>query len=106
MLIGGLPRELQRRKIERALGLAELRWVSVFHHQSMEAELLWQFRRPEVSLFITMTRFRSHQLGPQLRAWCKEYGKSYVELPGGYGVEQVAHQVLAQVSHELEAGSA
>jgi hypothetical protein len=101
VLTGGNPREPQRRKIEKVLGLAELRWIPVFHHQSPEAELLAQFHRPETSLFMTMTRFRSHQLGPQLRAWCKQYGKAYVELPRGYGIEQIAHQVMSQLSADL-----
>jgi hypothetical protein len=73
----------------------------VQHHQSLEAELLSQVRRPETAVVMTMTRFRSHQFGPQARAWCKEMGKVYVELPGGYGVEQVAHQVMLQASQEL-----
>jgi hypothetical protein len=101
VLVGGQPREQHRRKIEKELELAELRWVAVLHHQSLYAELLHQCQRPETSLFITMTRFRSHQFGPQMRQWCRQYGKAFVELPGGYGVEQVAHQVMAQASAEL-----
>jgi hypothetical protein len=101
VLVGGYPREPQRRKLEEALGLAELRWVSVLHHQSLDDELLSQCRRAETSVFLAMTRFRSHQFGPQTRSWCKQFAKVYVELPGGYGVEQVAHQVMEQASGQL-----
>lgn len=101
VLVGGYPREQQRRKIEQALGLAELRWVSVLHHQSLEEALRNQFLRSETSVFFTMTRFRSHAIGPQMRQWCKQFGKVYVELPAGYGTEQVAHQVMEQASGQL-----
>ncbi|MEO6437278.1 MAG: hypothetical protein ABIP55_16165 [Tepidisphaeraceae bacterium] len=100
VLLGGYPREQYRRTIETAFELAELRWLRVGHGQSLEAEMLPQFRRAETRVFIVMTRFRSHQFGPQVRAWCREYGKVVVELPGGYGVEQIAHQVVQQVQAE------
>jgi hypothetical protein len=60
--------------------------------------MLPQFHRPETRLFIVMTRFRSHQFGPQVRNWCREYAKLFVELPGGYGVEQVAYQLVQQLA--------
>ncbi len=98
VLIGGYPRELHRLKIEQAFELAELRWVAVLHHQSLEGEVLSLVKRPEFTVFVTMTRFRSHLFGPQLREWCKQHQKVYLELPAGYGIEQIAHQVLAQAS--------
>lgn len=105
VLIGGQARELHRRTIESALNLAHLEWVAVQHHQSLEGEVHAALRRSEVSVVITMTRFRSHSFGPQLRAWARDYGKNFVELPGGYGVEQIAHQVIQQAGQELQATS-
>ena len=103
VLMGGLPRPLQQRRLEEALGLAELRWIAVQHHQSLEDELLHQVRRPEVSVIMVLTRWRSHAFGPQVRQWCKQLGKVFVELPAGYGAEQVAHQVMTQAESGLTA---
>jgi hypothetical protein len=97
VLVGGQPREHARRRLQAALGLAELRWIAVAHHQSIEAELLPQFKRDDTDLFITLTRWRSHAIGPQMREWCKTYDKLFVELPQGYNEEQIAHQILSQL---------
>jgi hypothetical protein len=97
VLVGGQPREPARRRVQAALGLEELRWIPVAHHQSIDAELLPQFRRGDTDLFITLTRWRSHALGPQMREWCKTYDKLFVELPQGYNEEQIAHQIAGQL---------
>ena len=106
VLIGGLPRENHRVRLVRELGMDNLNWVKVLHHQSLEAVVLPEVRRPEVSVVFTMTRWRSHAVGPAVRKWCKEFGKTLVELPAGYSPEQVAHQVMTQASRELSGTAA
>ena len=106
VLIGGVPREASRARLERDLGLAELHWLSVQHHQSHEAVALPAIRRPEVSVVVVMTRWRSHAVGPAVRQWCKDLGKRCVELPAGYNAEQIAHQVVSQASEALATSGA
>ena len=106
VLIGGLPRESHRANLIRALELSDLHWLKVLHHQSLEAAVLPEVRRPEVSVVFVMTRWRSHAVGPAVRKWAKEFGKTLVELPAGYSPEQVAHQVMNQASRELGAAAA
>ena len=101
-LVGGEPLEYRRAKLEPALGLAELRWERLAHHQSFES-LAGSLARPEVAVVAGMTKFRSHRDGPAARALCKEHGKVYVELPGGYGAEQIAHQLMTQAADNLRA---
>jgi hypothetical protein len=36
---------------------------------------------------------------------CDRYGKPFVRLPGGYNPDQVARQILEQVSGRLETGA-
>lgn len=105
VLLGGFPRAPQARKLEEVLELSELRWISTLHHQSLDDTLWPQMQRPEVSVVMVLTKWRSHAFGPQARQWCKQFGKAFVELPAGYGVEQVAHQIMSQASDELAAAA-
>ncbi len=45
-------------------------------------------------------RWSSHSFG-DVKRFCDRYGKPMVRLPGGYSPNQVAAQVLMQVSGQL-----
>ena len=103
VLIGGQPEEEHRRRLERDLGLSELKWLRVAHGESFEQAAGPALREPGVSLVLIMTRWRSHRDGPEARRACKERGITLVELPGGYGTRRVAHELLRQASDKLAA---
>ena len=102
VLIGGLRRPEAQRSLKLALGLEELAWVETKEHQSIAAfEPI--IARPEVALVLLAIRWSSHAFG-DVRRYCDRHGKPLVRLPGGYGTNQVAAQILAQCSGQLSAG--
>jgi hypothetical protein len=96
VLIGGIPSELHRARLEGGLGLRSLAWVRVQHHESFAAAEN-AIRQPGVGLVMIMTRWRSHAHGPAARELCRALGIPLVELPGGYNLRQVAHRIVEQV---------
>jgi hypothetical protein len=105
LLIGGVPDELRRRALEAGLGLRSLNWLRVEHHEPFDAAES-AIRRPGVGLVLIMTRWRSHRDGPAARSACKAAGVPLVELPAGYGLRQVAYQVVQQMPSVETANSA
>lgn len=99
VLIGGERRVDEEQRLVRDLGLAELRWRSTRPHRSIDP-LIDQISRPDVDLVIVAVRWSDHAFG-ELRRIAEAAGKPFVQLPGGYGTNQVAHQVLAQASGKL-----
>jgi hypothetical protein len=99
VLIGGVPSEPHRRRLERGLGLRSLNWLRVEHHESFDAAES-AIRRPGVGMVLVMTRWRSHRDGPAARAVCKELNIPLVELPAGYNLRQVAYRAVEQVPEE------
>ena len=83
----------------RALGLRELIWIETKEHQSIES-FEPVIARPEVALILLAIRWSSHAFG-DVRQYCVRHGKPLVRLPGGYGLHQVAAQILAQCSELL-----
>jgi hypothetical protein len=99
VLIGGLRRPEAQRSLKSALGLVELVWVETKEHQSI-APFEPIIARPEVALVLLAIRWSSHAFG-EVRRYCDRHGKPLVRLPGGYSVNQVAAQILAQSSGHL-----
>jgi hypothetical protein len=99
VLIGGVRRRESQRLLKSALGLAELIWIETREHQSIAA-FEPAVARPEVSLVLLAIRWTSHAFG-DVKQFCDRYGKPLVRLPGGYGPNQVAAQIVAQCSGQL-----
>jgi hypothetical protein len=96
VLIGGEPNESARLKLRSGLALEELEWLRVEHHEPFDRAAV-AIRRPGVALVMILTRWRSHRDGPAARALCKELNIPLVELPAGYNLRQVAHQLCRQL---------
>ena len=99
VLIGGIRRGEAQRTLERAFGLESLIWIETKEHQSFET-FEPMIVRPEVVLVLLAIRWSSHGFG-EVRRLCERHGKPLVRLPGGYSPNQVAAQILAQVSEQL-----
>lgn len=100
LLIGGQCRKAQQDKLKRAFGLEELIWVSTKPHESV-----YKFETPVhrsgVAAVLLAIRFASHAFG-DIKVFCKEACVPFVVLPAGYGVNQVAHQLLEQCGEALK----
>ena len=101
VLIGGMHRREAQQTLERAFGLDSLFWIETKEHQSVES-FAPVILRPEVALVLLAIRWSSHGFG-EVRHLCERHGKPLVRLPGGYNTNQVATQILAQVSDQLRA---
>jgi hypothetical protein len=102
VLIGGLRRPEAQQALRSALGLRELVWVETREHQPVTAFEPY-VARPEVALVLLAIRWSSHSFG-DVKMFCDRHGKPLVRLPGGYGPNQVAAQILSQCGERLRAG--
>ena len=100
LLVGGGPHEKSRRALEKAFHLKEVIWDEVREHGPIEGYEPF-IARPEVALVLLAIRWSSHSF-EGVKEFCHVHGKPMVRLPGGYNPNQVAVQVLAQVSRQLE----
>jgi hypothetical protein len=83
----------------KGLGLKSLIWIETKEHQSIETfEPI--IARPEVALVLLAIRWSSHAFG-EVRQFCEQHRKPLVRLPGGYGLNQVATQIVLQSSQQL-----
>jgi hypothetical protein len=103
VLLGGEVREQSRQRLERDLGLNELRWETVAHHQSFDA-IAPKLAGGDVDVVVVMTLWMAHRDGPSAKQICRDHGIPFVQLPSGYGSNRVAHEILHQASTALAGG--
>jgi acetoin utilization deacetylase AcuC-like enzyme len=100
VMIGGDYRDHAQDRIKEAFALKEVDWVKSRAHQSVE-----RFRphimRDDVKVVLLMIRWASHGYG-DIKELCDRHGKLFVRLPGGYGPNQVAGQIMAQCGRLLD----
>ncbi|MFO0889910.1 MAG: hypothetical protein U0790_12315 [Isosphaeraceae bacterium] len=99
VLIGGLRRRDAQEAIRVAFGLESVVWIGTREHESFE-HFEPMIARPEVALVLLAIRWSSHGFG-EVRQLCERHGKPLVRLPGGYGPNQMAAQIVAQCSRQL-----
>ncbi len=99
VLLGGEFRPQRKHAIERELELAELRWVELPDHVSLD-RLEPEIARDDVRVVLLLKRWCSH-MHEDIRRLCDRYGKIFVRMPAGYHSNQIAHQVLLQASDRL-----
>lgn len=103
VLIGGERRPQAQEALRRSFDLSEVDWIEAREHSS-SAPFEAHVARPEVAIVILAIRWTSHSFG-EVKAFCDQYDKPLVRLPGGYNPGQVAVQVLAQCGERLAADS-
>lgn len=101
VLIGGSRRPEAHDSLKAAFGLQELIWIETREHESID-RFEAHVARPEVALVLLAIRWSSHSFG-EVKRFCDRYEKPMVRLPGGYNPNQVAAQILMQVSGQLGA---
>lgn len=102
VMIGGQCRPLSQQAMERAFGLASLRWISTRPHESndkFEADVA----RAETACVVLAIRWASHSY-EGVSEMCVRHGKPFVRLPRGYGVNQVAEEIVRQASGWMSSG--
>ncbi|MCU0754697.1 MAG: hypothetical protein MUE46_06180 [Xanthomonadales bacterium] len=101
VMIGGVCRPDKQESLRRELGLRELRWIGTRVHGPLEP-LLTAISDPDVGLVLLLIKLSSHSYG-ELAEPCKRRGIPLVRIPGGWGTNQIAHQILDQAGARLAA---
>lgn len=103
VMIGGDRRGGAYHAIKEAFHLKELFWIETREHQSIEGFEPY-VARPDVAAVLLAIRWSSHSYG-EVKDFCDRYGKPLVRLPAGYGLNQMAAQIMAQCSQRLKPGN-
>ena len=99
VLIGGVRRPFAYEALKVAFRLKNVDWIETNEHESITT-FESHVARPEVALVLLAIRWSSHVFG-EVKQFCDLYGKPLVRLPAGYNPNQVAAQILGQVSDRL-----
>lgn len=102
VLIGGTCRPRSRDALREGLGLSELRWITTRPHEPL-SHFDAQARRDDVALVMLAIRWASHSF-EDIKAVCDGAGTPFVRLPRGYGLNQVAREIVSQASESLGEG--
>ncbi len=99
LMIGGEARLNAHKALEDALGVKDVIWLATNKHDSFKSFEPYVVRQ-DVAVVLLLLRWASHSFG-NVADICRRYGKPLVRLPGGYGPNQVAMQILAQSGERL-----
>jgi hypothetical protein len=94
LLIGGSPREENRRQLEEKLGLAQLDWIR--YEASRPAAMASLIRRAtsgSCQLVLILKEFVGHHVSEQLRPPCEAAGVPCLMVEKGYGLAQVTEAI-------------
>lgn len=98
-IVGGNPVPAAMERIKKSFALKEVIWPHTSPSSSVES-LRATVSRPDVAAVLLLVRFSSHTFG-QLIEDCERARKPFVRIPSGYGVKQIAYQILHQASQQL-----
>ena len=101
VLLGGDRRPHAEAALKTAFCLKDLIWISTHSHDSIR-DLEPPIAHSDVAVVLLAIRWASHSFG-EIKAFCDRNGKPLVRLPGGYNPQQVAVQILKQISDTLKA---
>ncbi|MCA9080423.1 MAG: hypothetical protein KDA58_07680 [Planctomycetaceae bacterium] len=102
VMIGGVPKPQTQAKIQEAFELGELIWERTNEH---EATLKFQpiVQSPDVAAVLLLIRWVGHGHAEDIKHYCTQVRKPWIFIPRGYGINQLAHEILQQRGEELNA---
>ncbi len=96
LVLGGVPREHARQRIEQAFGMAELLWPSVDHHKQLDS-LAQRVRAGGLDLVVVLQSLTSHKATGKLVQACQDVGVPFVPVERGYGVARIKRAIEEHV---------
>jgi len=102
LMIGGEFRQPACDSLKSAFELGEMVWISTKEHESI-SHFEPHVGRSDIVVVLLAIRWSSHSFG-EVQKFCDNHGKPFVRLPGGYNPNQVAKQIMSQVSQQLGDG--
>jgi hypothetical protein len=101
LVIGGDPKPEHCARLKQALGLAEVLWPETSEIRPELRSLEPLIARDEVALVVLLIRWIRHALN-DVSDLCVKHDKPLARITGGYSVNQIATQALAQCGRRLE----
>ncbi len=94
LILGGSARPQVAERLKSEIQCADVEWID-----SKKGDRMSKFKRDitHSDIVIVLKKFASHEMTDKGRDWSKEFGKLFVLLPGGYGVNQIINQMYLQL---------
>lgn len=93
VMVGGVPREHARERLERAFAFEELTWVSTEHARRGLQNLAERVRGGSADMLIMLGRFIGHDADRILLPAARDAGTAWVHVDHGYGVNRVRYAI-------------
>jgi len=89
LLVGGDPREPNRRRLQEIFGFQSLEWEATTGKPQSLQSLATRIRKGSIDLLIILTRFVGHNYDDILLPACKEADVDWVSVDHGYGAARI-----------------
>ncbi len=93
VLVGGDPRELNRERLERAFGFAELEWVGTEFKRNNLQTVRDRVRAGKLDIVIILGAFVGHDADEVILPAARECGVDWVHVDKGYGIVRVRRAI-------------
>ncbi len=100
VVIGGEPRRDAIERMVDAFGLDEVAWPELTEHGSAEP-MRAPIANPRTRLVVVIIKLTGHEHAERARDFARQASVPFVLMPAGYNPEQIAAEVLKQVSTQL-----
>ena len=89
VMVGGSPRELNRARLEKTFGFAELDWMPAEFRRNSLQTVRDGVRNGGVDIVILLRSFVGHDADQVILPACREHDVGWVSVEQGYGVVRV-----------------
>ncbi|MFZ5478375.1 MAG: hypothetical protein ACOZNI_16525 [Myxococcota bacterium] len=93
VMIGGSPRELNRARLEKVFGFAELDWLPAEFRRNSLQTIRDRVKNGGVDMVIILRSFVGHDADQVILPACREAGVGWVSVEQGYGVVRVRQAI-------------
>lgn len=93
VMVGGDPREPNRRRLEEVFGFAELVWERSERSRNTLQQVRERVKAGKLDMVLVLSRFVGHDADQVIQPACKESGVAFVPVQTGYGVVGVRRSI-------------
>jgi hypothetical protein len=92
VMVGGDPREPNRRRLEEVFGFAELVWERCERSRNTLQQVRERVKAGKLDMVLVLSRFVGHDADQVIQPACKDSGVAFVPVQTGYGERHVLPQ--------------
>jgi len=90
LILGGVPRQRVCEELKEALNCTDIKWLE---SKKSDKAMKFQTEIKKTNILLLLKNFAGHDMSEKGREWIKSTGGHFIYLPGGYGVNQIIHQL-------------